>query len=157
MRRKVLFGLMVVVAGVLLVGMRSGLRAEPDDEGLKEDYRRLEGTWETEVRDAQGNVVTVVKSERDRKSVVTAYDHKGNVLHSHTSDFELKCVGDVRIFRYSNRTVTQGPDKGTIQKEPREYIYKIVGDRMYEIQGALISQERQSPSITVWKRRDKEA
>lgn len=157
MRRKVLFGVMMLLSSVLLLGMRGGLRAETDDEGLNEDYRRLEGSWETEIRDAQGNVGTVVRSERDRTSVVTAYDHKGNVLQSHTSDFELKRVGDVRLFRNWNRTVTQGPDKGNIQKEPREYIYKIVGDRLYEIQGALISQERLSPSVIVWRRRDKEA
>jgi hypothetical protein len=156
MRRKVLFGLMLLMTGVLFTGMRGGLWAETNDGGLKDDYRRLEGSWETEARDPGGNVVTIVKTERDRTSVVTSYDHNGNVLHSHSSDFELKRAGDVRIFRFWNLTVTQGPGKGTIQKEPQEYIYKIVGDRLYEIQGALISPERQPPSMNVWKRRDNE-
>lgn len=156
MRRIVLVGVVIVTTCILLAGTQDGLRAELDDAGLKEDYLQLEGSWEREQRDSEGNVSTVIKSERDRKSVVTVYDHKGNVLHSHTSDYELKRCGDMRIFRYWNRTVTQGPDKGSIQKEPREYIYKIVGDRFYEIQGAMISQQRESPRIGVWKRRDKE-
>ncbi len=156
MQRNLLLGAMIVLALGLVVGTHGGLHAEADADGLTEDYRQLEGSWEMEQRDAQGRVSTVVKSERDRKSLVTVYDHNGNVIHSHTSEYELKRCGDVRLFRFRNRTVTQGPDKGVIQKEPREYIYKIVGDQLYEIQGALISQPRESPRIGVWKRRDKE-
>lgn len=154
MRRSI--SIAVVIATFCIWGTRDRAWAETEEEGLKEDYKQLEGSWETEQRDAQGVVFTVVKTERDRKSVVTVYDQNGNVTYAHTSDFELKRQGDIRIFRHSNRIVTAGPDKGKIQKEPREYIYKIVGDRFYEIQGAMISQQRESPRIGVWKRRNKE-
>ena len=100
-------------------------------------------------------MVTVTKSEHERKSVVTAYDINGNVVHAHTSEFVLKRVGDVKVFRFWNKTSTKGPQAGVVQKEPREYVYKIVGDRLYEIQGAMIRPENDTPSILVWKRIDK--
>ena len=157
MKSSKLFSCALFLGLVGFCGMICGGRTAAEDNDLKEDYRRLDGFWETQVQDAEGRMVTITKSEHDRKSIVTAYDVNGNVVHSHTSDFELKRVGDVKVFRYTNRTVTKGPQTGVVQKEPREYIYKIVGDRLYEIQGAMTHPENQTPSILVWKRAEKSA
>ena len=82
---------------------------------------------------------------------MTAKDADGKVLHSHHSQYELERTGKVRIFKYWNRTVTDGSDAGRVDPEPRSYIYRVIGNRFYEIHGVLTEDQR-SPAIFIWNR-----
>jgi hypothetical protein len=131
---------------------RSQSAAEPEDEGLKQDYKAVEGTWERTIKDAAGNMLRGVKAERAGKSTVTYFDSNGLAIYQHTSEYELKRQGSARIFRYRNKTITKGEQQGLVQKEPREYLYRIAGDEFVEIHGMLVGQERERVQVLVWKR-----
>lgn len=139
---------------ILLVGLsvRADAEAAPSEEKqLQQDRAAIEGVWRRTFRDTSGRELTTTKTERAGKSTVTVRDAEGNILHEHHSDYELQRSGEVRIFKYSNRTVTRGPDAGQVDPRPRRYIYRIAGDRFYEIHGVLTDDDRR-PTIFVWER-----
>ncbi len=125
--------------------------ADEPDAALQQDYAAIGGTWQREMRDEQGRTLVVTKSEQDGMSLVTIRDAQGKILHSHHSQYKLERSGEVRIFRYWNRTVTDGPDKGRIDTQTRSYIYRIHADRFYEIHGLLL-EDTGRPSVIVWER-----
>ena len=55
----------------------------------------------------------------------------------HTADFEVKKTEHVLIFTYRNLTVTAGPGKGTVEKDPVSYVYQIRGDKWFYMFGLL--------------------
>jgi hypothetical protein len=125
--------------------------APSKEKQLQEDSAAIEGVWRRTFRDKSGRELTTTKTEQAGRSTVTVRDAQGNKLHEHHSDYELQRSGEVRIFKYANRTVTHGPDAGQVDPQPRRYIYRISGDRFYEIHGVLTDDERQ-PAIFVWDR-----
>jgi hypothetical protein len=141
---------------ILLAGLSvwaDDTAAPSEDKQLQEDRAAIEGLWRRTFRDKSGRELTTTKIERAGKSTVTVRDADGNKLHEHHSDYELQRSGEVRIFKYSNRTVTHGPDAGQVDPRPRRYIYRITGDRFYEIHGVLTDDER-APTIFIWERVD---
>ncbi len=93
----------------------------------------------------------MTKTERDGMSSVTLSDAQGNVLHAHHAQYKLERTGQVRIFSYWNRTVTEGPDKGLVDPRPRSYIYRVHDGHFFEIHGLKL-QDEQQPSILIWDR-----
>lgn len=143
---------------ITLILCLAGLALRADDEvapseekQLQADYAAVEGVWRRTFRDKSGRELTTTKTERSGKSTVTVRDARGNKLHEHHSDYELQRSGEVRIFKYANRTVTHGPDAGQIDPRPRRYIYRVSGDHFYEIHGVLTDDESR-PAIFIWNR-----
>jgi hypothetical protein len=124
-------------------------------EADKAEYQRVAGTWKT-TREWQGRTYSGNKTHKGGKSEVSFLDSEGKLLHTHTSEYKLKRLGDIRIFVYFNRKVTAGPNKGDERPGVQRYIYKVVDDQFFEIQGAFASQQGK-PSIIVWDRVNPEA
>ena len=115
--------------------------------------QRVQGTWEFQVRDAQGQLLRrLVRSIAGRRETVTHFDPNGMVLHSHTADITVARTGDVRVFMFRNLQVTAGPRAGAVQEQVGRYAYRVEADDFYEIQGLLIGQEKQPLAVVRWKR-----
>src|SRR5690606_12323712 len=118
---------------------------------LQEDYAALQGIWRRTYRDKPGRELTTTKTAQAGKSTVTGRDSQGNKRDERHSEYEPQRSGEARIFKYSNRTVTHGPEAGQVDPRPRRYVYRMSGDRFYEIHGVLTDDER-PPAIFIWNR-----
>jgi hypothetical protein len=110
----------------------------------------VEGVWQREVKTADG-LVRVVKEHRQGKTVVTAKDEQGNVLYQHRSEYRVERSGKVSVLTFSNRTVTDGPGKGQVTKDPVSFIYRVKGDQFIEVRGVL-DEDPEAPGLVKWKR-----
>jgi hypothetical protein len=125
-------------------------KAAGEDESLKADLASVQGTWERGLVDEHGKATgRVVKWTRGNTETVTYYATDGKVLRSQSAKFRLERSGPVWVFSYAVE-VTDGVDKG--MKYTSAYISKVVGNTWYEIHGALIGQEEESPRMLIWKR-----
>lgn len=125
-------------------------RSSAEDK-VAEEVKKLQGTWESVTRYADGTTQRWVKVVGGNKDTVSIYDGQEKLLHAHTSDFRVEPSGKVWIFTYSNFTVTIGPDKGQKHPEPVSYVYRCEGDTFTEAHG-LLPGDLQEPSVMVWKR-----
>ncbi len=108
------------------------------------------GKWERrEVAD--GKSYHIVKEHKDNRTTVTTFDNEENVVESHKSQYEIKTVGPVYLFIYSNLESTSGPNKGQTSAGPFAYVYRVEDDLFYEAQG-LLSNSRGEPKVLVWNR-----
>lgn len=119
----------------------------------EDDAASVQGRWQRLTKDSQGRTVRFEKEHRGRKTILTAFDEAGAVAYSHTSEFELSRSGKVRVFTYFNLVVAGTKPAGA--EERRSYIYKVEGDRFFEVQGLLIGQEKDEPVFLVWDRMKK--
>lgn len=115
------------------------------------DLERMLGSWEYTFRNDAGAPFRVVKKVDETSDTVTRFDAQGNVIHAHTSNFELLREGPFRIFKITNTVVTAGPDTGASTNRPRSFAYRIEGDAMIEAWG-LLDTDRGPPHTIVWKR-----
>ncbi len=127
------------------------------------DLEKFQGQWESKDYGAsspESGIARVTRRVEGKKNTVTFFNKDGETMHEHWSDIELEQSGAVLLYRYKMREVTAGPQKG--QKWPAgpissysSYVYKIEGDKHYEIVGVIANDPR-PPTIIVWTRiRDK--
>jgi hypothetical protein len=145
------------IAAILLftVSLRAGAADAPPkkaDPGVKEDLAKLQGTFAHEVRDRQGKslgrIVKYIKGERE---MVVHERADGEVTHAHRADIEIARARNVRLFRFYNAEVIEGPKKG--QKfGPGAFVYRIDDDAFTEAMGFFVGQEKSAPVIRVYMR-----
>lgn len=117
--------------------------------------REVQGKW-TRVTQTPNGPVRLLKEHRGHRTLLAAYDQKGNVLYAHESEFRIEIAGKVRILTFFNRKVTAGPDKGQEQKESQSFLYRISGDQFIETWG-LLENDPSRPLMILWKRPDDRA
>ncbi len=108
------------------------------------------GKWEREVK-TNGGIVRIVKEHDKDSTTVTVYDPQGTVLTAKVSKFRLETKGKVRIFTFYDNLIIAGPRKGQANKQPKSYIYRVLDDKFFEVQGMLID-EAEDPGVLVWRR-----
>jgi hypothetical protein len=108
------------------------------------------GVWERKVATPQGEF-RMVKTHAEGKTTLTTRDPAGNVVEAKTSEYRLKETEVVRIFTYSNNTITAGPNAGVAVPGEFAYLYRIEGDRFYEIRGVLKG-DKDPFAVLVWER-----
>ena len=77
-------------------------------EADQAEYQRVEGAWKGTFQ-LQGVTYSGSKTHKGGKSKVSFFDGNGKLLSTHTSEYKLKNLGDLRVFVYFNRKVTEGP------------------------------------------------
>lgn len=115
----------------------------------------IAGAWERTVTTPQG-AYRFVKSHLEGKTTLHVTGPDGTVVESKTSEYRVSETDAVRIFTYFNNVVTAGPNAGRRAAGESSYIYRIDGDRFYEIHGLLKSDER-PVQVIVWDRVQEEA
>jgi hypothetical protein len=136
----------VMLLCVILVSAPA-LPASADED----DLAQVQGRWQRLAKDREGRTVQFEKEHKGHKTTYTSFDQAGVVAYSHTSEFELSRTGQVRIFTYFNLVVA-GTNPGRTGGDRRSYIHKIEGDRFFEVQGMLIGQEKEQPTLIIWER-----
>jgi|GEM_PF-1309576 len=121
------------------------------DDAAKQDSAALQGTWTYDFTNSAGAVFRVEKAVVDHRDTVTHFDHAGNLIHSHVSNFELERYGPFRVFKIKSTVVTAGPNTGEKRPAPRSFTYRIDGDKMIEAWG-LLETDRGPPRVIVWNR-----
>jgi hypothetical protein len=110
----------------------------------------VQGKWER--NDANGGrPVRLVKEHKGNRTTLTVFDENGAVLVAHKSEFEVRVMGEVKLFVYSNMEITAGPNKGQKAAGPFAYIYRVGDGSFYEVTG-LLKNETAPPEIRVWTR-----
>src|SRR4051794_39469638 len=85
------------------------------------DAADVQGKWERNDT-AGGQPVRIVKEHMGNRTTVTVFDAKGKVVAERKSEFEVRVMGAVKLFVYSNMEITAGPNKGQKASGPFTYI-----------------------------------
>jgi hypothetical protein len=115
----------------------------------------IAGAWERTVTTPQG-AYRFVKSHLDGKTTLHVTGPDGTVVESKASEYRVSETEAVRVFTYFNNVVTAGPNAGQRAAGESSYIYRIDGDRFYEIHGLLKSDDG-PVQVIVWNRVQEEA
>jgi hypothetical protein len=124
---------------------------DPPADRTAGDHQAMQGRWYREATNPQGAVFRIEKVIDGHRDTITHFDANGNTIHSHSGTFKLSLEGNVRIFTFSNITVTAGPNLGAQIPGPGSFAYKLEGDTLYEIQGLLTTDSRPLLAFA-WKR-----
>ena len=108
------------------------------------------GTWERKVNTPQGEY-RIVKTHAEGKTTLRTFDAAGNIVEAKSSEYRLKDTEQVRIFTYFNNEFTAGPGAGVKVPGEFSYLYRIEGDRFYEIRGVLKG-DADPFQVIVWER-----
>jgi hypothetical protein len=133
----------------LLCGLvwQSATMCGDEPAGVKE---AVGGAWERTVTTPDATY-HFVKSHLDGKTTLQVTDSDGAVVESKTSEYRLSETHEVRIFTYFNNVITGGPNAGARVPGEFSYIYRIDGDRFYEIRG-LLKDDDGPVEVLVWDR-----
>lgn len=118
----------------------------------KEDFAKIQGTWECELRDEQGKVRgRIIKYIQGDKEMVVHQDVGGKVVHAHRVQFELRRSNGVRLFGFYNAEIIDGPQKG--QKMANgAYVYRVDDKTFTEAMNFFVGQESAAPYIRVYRK-----
>jgi hypothetical protein len=126
--------------------------AVPENKSPEEqDLAAMQGRWTYSTTNQAGAVFRIEKVVKSTDDVVTHYDQNGNVIHAHTSTFDLTRHGPLRVFTIRNTLATAGPNTGQNQAGPRSYAYRVEGDNFLEVWG-LLETDRGPPRVIIWTR-----
>ncbi|MHB0961399.1 MAG: hypothetical protein ACYC6N_28365 [Pirellulaceae bacterium] len=125
---------------------------KPNEEMLlQQDMEQIQGTWLRTERSGLFSSRKITKVIQGDQETVTYYDSKGDVERAHKVTVSLRRAGPVRIFAFSDQTITTGPDEGKKTGYRAEYVYKIAGDTFVEIWGVLGPGDEEL-DVKRWKR-----
>lgn len=131
--------------------VRTSVAQEPKPEPQsKIDGSDIEGKWERFMT-SNGMKYRIVKEHRDHATAVLVYDSTGKLLQEKHSRYEIDTSGSVRVFTYFDNKVVAGQNRGAFLADENSYVYRVDGDRFYEIHGIRIRDD-QKVQIIVWKR-----
>jgi hypothetical protein len=122
-----------------------------DDPQEAADLAAIAGLWERSVVTPDGRTFRILKDVKDGGETLTTVDQDGRILHAHTVDIRLKREGAIRVFLFSNRRITEGPDRGRRVAGSSGYAYRVRGDELVEVHG-LLDIDDGEPGVVVWKR-----
>jgi hypothetical protein len=108
------------------------------------------GAWERTVTSKQGTY-HLVKTHLDGKTTLHITGDDGTIVESKTSEYRLSETDEVRIFTYFNNLITAGPSAGARVPGEFAYVYRIDGDRFYEIRG-MLKDDDGPVEVIVWAR-----
>jgi len=129
---------------------KSGTADKPADNPLADDLDAMQGVWFREFANQAGVRMRVEKKVEGEADTVTEFDAQGNIVHAHTSTFELAQHGPLRTFVIHNTLVTAGPNMGA-RRGGRAFVYRLEGNRMIEAWG-LLETDRGAPAVLVWQK-----
>ncbi len=129
---------------------KAGDPDQPASNPLADDLEAMQGVWFREFANPAGVRMRVEKKVEGEADVVTEFDAQGNIVHAHTSTFELAQHGPLRTYVIRNTLVTAGPNTGA-RRGGRAFVYRLEGNRMIEAWG-LLETDRGGPIVLVWQK-----
>ena len=129
---------------------RPGDPDKPASNPLADDLEAMQGVWFREFANPAGARMRVEKTVEGEADTVTEFDAQGNIVHAHTSTFELAQHGPLRTFAIRNTLVTAGPNMGA-RRGGRAFVYRLEGNHMIEAWG-LLETDRGRPNVFVWQK-----
>lgn len=129
---------------------KAGDAEKPAADPLADDLEAMQGVWVREFANQAGVRMRVEKKVEGEADTVTEFDAQGNIMHAHTSTFELAQHGPLRTFVIHNTLVTAGPNTGA-RRGGRAFVYRIEGNRMIEAWG-LLETDRGAPVVIIWQK-----
>lgn len=139
------------VLTLLTVGLTSQSAFTEDKAQELSPEIAILGKWEQVRKTEQGKLRTVKEHRPDNTTILTVYNEQGQKLYARRSEYEVDSSGTVPIFRFGNRTILTGPQRGETDTRDSAYIFRIEGNRFYEISGMLPGDSGR-PSLIVWER-----
>ncbi|QDT79383.1 hypothetical protein Mal35_28410 [Gimesia maris] len=153
----VCLGLMLLAAGATTVRAdeekqpaENEPRTSENDAELKEDLKKLQGTWEL----YHGNELKGPPNTRSVKIIegntetMQRYNLQGNMVREWQVEFILQKDGDLKIFTYY--PVGGKPGQGA------SFLYRIQGDRFYDVPGMFTGEKYRNylrePAFWIWHR-----
>ena len=153
----VCLGLMLLAAGATTVRAdeekqpaENEPRTSENDAELKEDLKKLQGTWEL----YHGNELKGPPNTRSVKIIegnmetMQRYNLQGNMVREWQVEFILQKDGDLKIFTYY--PVGGKPGQGA------SFLYRIQGDRFYDVPGMFTGEKYRNylrePAFRIWHR-----
>ncbi|MCD0461299.1 hypothetical protein LOC72_17590 [Roseiconus lacunae] len=150
----------VRVAGVLLVVaiacVATPVFAQIPPEEMSEKSsaespaKQIMGDWVRYQDTAKGRLMTIKQHLGDR-TILTIYDPNQKPLVSYRSQYKVDDSGSVPVFRYKNKVVVQGPNRGAKDATERAYIFRVDDGKFYEVHGMLPGDDKQ-PQLIIWER-----
>jgi hypothetical protein len=143
------YGLSAIAAILISLAATADV-ASANEDADAEQIKEVQGKW-TRRQATPNGPVRVVKEHKGRRTVVTAYDDKENVIYAHESEFKIEPTEKVRIFTFFDRVITAGPNAGSKIAAPLSFVYRIHDDRFIEVHG-LLESEATAPAMIIWER-----
>lgn len=139
-------GRMISAAFLCLVVLAGAAWADDKDA----EAAKVQGRWRRTVKTDRGTF-EYVKEHRGNVSTLTIRDADGKILAAKKSTFRLEAAGKVRIFTFFDNVFTAGPHKGQTDAAAHSYVYRVTGDKFFEVNG-LLADDIVEPSAIVWER-----
>jgi biopolymer transport protein ExbD len=153
----VCLGLMLLAAGATTVRAdeekqpaENEPRTSENDAELKEDLKKLQGTWEL----YHGNELKGPPNTRSVKIIegntetMQRYNLQGNMVREWQVEFILQKDGDLKVFTFY--PVGGKPGQGA------SFLYRIQGDRFYDVPGMFTGEKYRNylrePAFWIWHR-----
>jgi hypothetical protein len=111
---------------------------------------QIRGEW-VRYHDTPNGRHMTIKAHLADHTVVTTYDPNHKPVQSHRSEYRVDVSADVPIFRYRNKVVLIGKNVGAKDERESAYLFRIDGDRFFEVHGMLPG-DKPDPSLIVWER-----
>ncbi|QEG02038.1 hypothetical protein Mal15_61210 [Stieleria maiorica] len=140
----------VPVSFMSLVAVGQVEESQPADAGEPTVGETIKGEWVLYRETPNGKYMTI-KVHRGDHTVVTTYDPNKHPIQSHRSEYRIDTSGAVPVFRYRNKVVLVGPNAGAKDERESAYIFRIDGDRFYEVHG-MLPDDKGKPSLMIWQR-----
>ena len=148
MTRIFVIALGMTVVSPLSVSAQESAKAKEPTQVRAAD--QIKGKWVLHRETPQGRYTTI-KQHVDGSSIVTTYDPAKNPVAAHRSEYRVDDSGGANVFRYRNKVVLIGPNKGSKDPTVSEYIFRIEGKTFYEVHGMLPG-DKGKPRLVVWHR-----
>lgn len=141
---------LICVLAVALVASSCLSEESVNDGAVKTAAELIKGDW-VRYRDTPNGRFMTIKEHLGDRTILTTYDPKRNPIASHQSEYVVDESGDIPVFRYKNKVVLIGPNRGA--KDPREnsYIFRVIADKFYEVHG-MLPNDGKRPGMTSWQR-----
>jgi len=140
----------VLLASVVQSVPVAAWQADEDPANRPTLAEQIRGDWVI-YRDTPNGRYMTIKEHLSDHSVVTTYDPNQNAVQSHRSEYRIDESGTVPVFRYKNKVVLIGPNAGEKTESESAYIFRVEGDRFFEVHGMLPG-DNGKPSLISWER-----
>jgi hypothetical protein len=134
---------------MMIATLATPLTAAADDQ-----LAAIQGTWTRTETIGGGKTQTWTKHIEGNKETITIRDESGKVTTAWVVDFAVTQTDNVRLFTFRNFTITEGNDAGKVIEGVYSYLYRLKGDKFYEVQGMLVEDKLPNPRFIIWQRMD---
>lgn len=144
------FNLVFVLASSTVLADEPVADEPVTDEAAQTFDEQIKGDWVRYHDTPQGRFMTI-KTHLGERTVLTTYDPNRKAVSSFESEYVVDESGPVPVFRYQNKVVLIGPNRGARDPREKAYIFRVTADEFYEVHGMMPS-DKKKPGLILWER-----